>query len=100
MGSWEVAWGSQGGQGASNLVRGSPKGAPKGCKSEPKVTKSSSEIGKVMVWEQQREKSTSKCFFFWFFHRFLVRNMYNALKPDAAREAQQNVGYLIGDDDR
>ena len=28
--------GSQGGQGASNLVRGSPKGAPKGCQIEPK----------------------------------------------------------------
>ena len=59
--------GSQGGQGASNLVRGSPKGAPRDAKVSQKVTNSSSEIGKGMVWEQKREKCTSKWTFFVFF---------------------------------
>ena len=98
--------GSQGGQGASNLVRGSPKGAPKGCQSESKSDQIELRNRESYGLGATKRKMYIEVVFLRFFHRFLVRNlwnlinMYNALKPDAAREAQQKVGYLIDDDDR
>ena len=67
--------GSQGGQGASNLVRGSPKGAPKGCQSEPKSDQIELRNRESYGLGATKGKMYIEVVFLWFFHRFLVRNL-------------------------